>query len=81
MSIYIVAVVSLAFALALLGAIIGLLWKSARERTLERLSAFAATLPHDERAIFWRLRQERELWNASRYPKAFQKWKKRQSAV
>ena len=76
MSIYILALVSLLFACIVVGAIIHLLWKAARDRTMERLSAFAATLPEDERAIFWRLYQERDLWNASRYPKAFQKWKK-----
>lgn len=78
MTIYILAVASLAFALAVLGAIIGLLWKAARERAMEQLSAFAATLPEEQRAIFWRFHQERDLWNASRYPKAFQRWKKQQ---
>jgi hypothetical protein len=70
---------TLVFACIVVGAIIHLLWKLARERTMERMSAFAATLPEDERAIFWRLHQERDLWNASRYPKAFRKWKKRQA--
>jgi hypothetical protein len=78
MTIYILAVASLVFAVAVVGAIIRLLWKAARERAMEHLSAFAATLPEEERPIFWRFHQERDLWNASRYPKALQKWKKRQ---
>ena len=71
MDIYIFASVGLALALAVMtGAII-------RQRTRQHLEAFAATLPEDERVIFWRLQQSRDLWSASRYPKAFQKWKKR----
>jgi hypothetical protein len=78
MTIYILAVASLVFALAVLGAIIGLIWKAARERSMERLNAFAASLPGYERVIFWRLHQDRDLWNSSRYPKAFQRWRKQQ---
>jgi hypothetical protein len=78
MNIYILAGASLVFALAVIGAIIAVLWKTARERAIERLRAFAASLPVDEQVIFWRLNQDRGLWNSSRYPKAFQRWKKQQ---
>ena len=75
MNIYIVAV---SFALSVPAAILCLLGrKRHEERTIQQLKAFAETLPDDERAVFWRVHQNRELWNSSRYPRAFQKWKKR----
>jgi hypothetical protein len=78
MSIYILAGASLAFALAVTAAILFLLWKTRHaERTIQQLRAFAESLPEDERAIFWRLYRDRGLWKASRYPRTFQKWKKR----
>jgi len=78
MTIYTFAGASLAFALAVIAAILCLLWKARREeQTIQQLRAFAETLPEDERAIFWRLYQDRGLWNTSRYPKAFRTWKKR----
>ena len=39
------------------------------------LKAFAASLPEDERVIFWRLYDMKPLWKVSRYDGAFQKWK------
>ena len=78
MNIYIFAVATLAFALAVTVAIFCLLWKTRRkEQTIRQLTAFAESLPEDERVIFWRLHQNRAMWNTSRYPRAFQKWKKR----
>ena len=78
MTIYFFAVASLAFTLAVTAVILCLLWKPRREqRTIQQLTAFAESLPEDERAIFWRLHQNRELWNISRYPRAFHMWKKR----
>jgi len=78
MNIYIFAVASLAFALAVTAAILCLVWRTRRKQeTIRQLTGFAETLPQDERALFWRLYQNRELWNGSRYPKAFHKWKKR----
>jgi hypothetical protein len=78
MNIYIFALASLAFVLAVTAAILCLLWKTRHdEKTIRQLKAFAESLPEDERAIFWRLHQNRALWNSSRYPRAFQKWKKR----
>ena len=75
MNIYMVV---LAFALAVPAAVLCLLgMKRHEERNIQRLKAFADTLPDEERAVFWRLHQNRHLWNGSRYPKAFQNWKKR----
>jgi len=76
MAIDIVALASLAFALAVSGGVIYLLWKLRHERAVEQLSAFANSLPEDERIILWRLRQDRESWNTSRYPKAFRRWRR-----
>ena len=76
MAIDIVALASLAFALAVSGGVIYLLWKLRHERAVEQLSAFANSLPEDERIILWRARQDRELWNTSRYPKAFRRWRR-----
>jgi hypothetical protein len=67
---------SLAFALAVIGGIVYLLCKIWRERGVEHLRAFAASLPEDERVIFWRLHEDRASWNISRYPKAFARWKR-----
>jgi len=79
MSIYVFAMASLGFALAVTAAIFCLLWNTRRhEQNAQQLKAFAETLSEDERGIFWRLYQSRDLWNTSRYPKAFHKWKKRQ---
>ena len=79
MNIYSFALASLAFALAVAAAYLGLQWKTRREeQTIRQLTAFAETLPEEERVIFWRFHQNRELWYRSRYPRAFQKWKKRQ---
>ena len=78
MNIYILALASLVFGVAVTAAIFCLLWKARREEeSIRQLKAFAESLPEDERAIFWRLHQNRALWNSSRYPRAFQKWKKR----
>jgi hypothetical protein len=78
MNIYIFAGASLACALAVTAAIFCLLWRRRREeQTIQQLRAFAESLPKDERAIFWRLYQDPALWNTSRYPRAFHKWKKR----
>ena len=79
MNIYTVVAASLfGFALAVTAAIFCLLWKARREeRTIQQLTAYAESLPEDERAIFWRLYQSRALWGASRYPRAFHVWKKR----
>jgi hypothetical protein len=79
MSIYILAVASLAFALAVTAAIFCVLWWGRHEKeTIRMLREFADGLPEDERAVFWRFHQDRALWSASRYPRAFHKWKKRQ---
>jgi hypothetical protein len=79
MNIYSLAFASLAIGLAVAAAYAGLLWKARHEeQTIRQLTAFAETLPEYERAIFWRFHQNRELWNSSRYPRALQKWKKRQ---
>ena len=69
--------ISLAFAFAVTGGIIYLLWKIWRERRIEHLRAFADSLPADERVIFWRLHQDRASWNISRYPRALKKWKRK----
>ena len=66
---------SLAIALAATSGIVYLLWKIRHEQALEELRAFADTLPEDERIAFWRLHRHRDLWNTSRYPKAFRKWR------
>jgi hypothetical protein len=80
MAIDIFAAASLAFLLIVGGAMVHLLWKVWRVQTLEQLSDFAKTLPEEERVIFWRLHRHRELWNISRYPKAFRKWRRSRSA-
>jgi hypothetical protein len=69
--------INLAFTFAVTGGIIYLLWKIWRERDMDHLRAFAGSLPADERVIFWRLHQDRASWNISRYPRAFQKWKRK----
>ena len=61
---------SIVLALMITGAVI-YRWNVWRHRELEQLSAFANSLPDDERVIFWRLWQNPDLWNTSRYPKAF----------
>ena len=76
MAIDIFPAASLAFALAVSGGIIYLLWKLRHNRALEQLSAYANSLPQEERLIFWRLLQNRGLWNTSRYPKAFRRWRR-----
>ena len=76
MAIDIFPAASFAFTLAITGGTIYLLWTLWHERTLEQLSAFANSLPEDERVIFWRLHEDRELWNTSRYPKAFRRWRR-----
>ena len=76
MAIDIFPAASLAFALTVTGRGIYLLWKLWHDRSLEQLRDFANSLPEDERVIFWRLLEDRELWNISRYPKAFRKWRR-----
>jgi len=76
MAVDIVVTSSLAIAGTVTGGILYLLWKLWRDQTLEELNAFANSLPEDERAIFWRLHKHRDLWNTSRYPKAFRQWRR-----
>ena len=76
MAIDIFPAASLAFALTVTGRGIYLLWKLWHNRLLEQLRDFANSLPQDERVIFWRLHEDRELWNTSRYPKAFRRWRR-----
>ena len=80
MAIDIFPAASLAFALTVTGRGVYLLWKLWHDRSLEQLSDFANSLPEHERAIFWRLHEDRELWNTSRYPKAFRKRRRKANA-
>jgi hypothetical protein len=77
MSTDIFGAVSLAFAFAVTGGVIYFLWSIWRERDMERLKAFAESLPKDEQVVFWRLYQDRGAWNISRYPRALRKWKRK----
>lgn len=81
MAIDIFPAASLAFALAVTGGIIYLLGKLWHEQTLKQLRGFANSLPEDEQVIFWRLLEDRETWNTSRYPKAFRRWRRQSIRV
>ena len=71
MAIDIFPAASLAFALAVTGGTIYLLWKLWHEQTLEQLSAFANSLPEDEQVIFWRLLEDREIVEHQSIPQSF----------
>ena len=77
MTVYIVVALGVGLTLFALICTVVLLWKLRQEREteMENLKAFAASLPEDERVIFWRLHDMKPLWKVSRYSGAFQEWK------